>query len=75
VDIDLYYINESSYTVAGSGIQRSRMIYPSWRMLRATLAVKSGSWPAHSSLAQARHDGTRHSHTAEVGRRQRNPSG
>ena len=38
---DLYYINKSSYTVVGSGTQRSHMIYPSWRMLRATLAVKS----------------------------------
>jgi outer membrane receptor protein involved in Fe transport len=34
------YINESSYTVAGGGTQRSRTIYPGSPMLRATLEMK-----------------------------------
>jgi outer membrane receptor for ferrienterochelin and colicins len=34
------YIYESSYTVAGSGTQRSRTLYPGWPMLRATLEMK-----------------------------------
>jgi outer membrane receptor protein involved in Fe transport len=34
------YIIASSYTEAGSGTQRSRTIYPNWRMLRATLEMK-----------------------------------
>jgi outer membrane receptor protein involved in Fe transport len=34
------YIYASSYTVAGSGTQRSRTLYPSWAMLRATLEMK-----------------------------------
>jgi outer membrane receptor protein involved in Fe transport len=34
------YINESSYTVAGQGTQRSRSIYPGSPVLRATLEMK-----------------------------------
>ncbi|MYN28569.1 TonB-dependent receptor plug domain-containing protein [Duganella levis] len=34
------FIYASSYTVAGSGTQRSRTLYPSWPMLRATLEMK-----------------------------------
>jgi outer membrane receptor protein involved in Fe transport len=34
------YINESSYTVAGGGTQRSRTIYPGSPVLRATLEMK-----------------------------------
>jgi outer membrane receptor for ferrienterochelin and colicins len=34
------YINESSYTVAGGGTQRSRTNYPGSPMLRATLEMK-----------------------------------
>jgi outer membrane receptor for ferrienterochelin and colicins len=34
------YINESSYTVAGNGTQRSRTTYPGSPMLRATLEMK-----------------------------------
>jgi outer membrane receptor for ferrienterochelin and colicins len=34
------YINESSYTLAGDGTQRSRTIYPGAPVLRATLEMK-----------------------------------
>ena len=34
------YINETSYTVAGGGTQRSRTIYPGSPVLRATLEMK-----------------------------------
>jgi outer membrane receptor protein involved in Fe transport len=34
------YINESSYTLAGDGTQRSRTIYPGSPVLRATLEMK-----------------------------------
>jgi outer membrane receptor protein involved in Fe transport len=34
------YIYQSSYTVAGSGTQRSRTVYAGWPMLRATLEMK-----------------------------------
>jgi outer membrane receptor protein involved in Fe transport len=34
------YINQSSYTIAGSGTQRSRTVYPGKATVRATLEIK-----------------------------------